>query len=84
MRNKFRDSHSSYDKVFDICCDLTNFLLKYSPLREEDGAYYNALLKEMQETNAMLEENKRRKMIEYKNRRKRSNSLSTGIFRDNY
>jgi hypothetical protein len=32
----------------------------------------------------MLEENKRRKMIEYKNRRKRSNSLSTGIFRDNY
>ena len=51
LRNKFRDIYSNYDKMFDICCGLTNFLLKYSPLRAEDGEYYNALLKELQEQN---------------------------------
>ena len=84
LRNKFRDSHSNYDKIFDICCGLTNFLLKYSPLRAEDGEYYNALLKELQEINLSLEENKRKKMAEYKNKRKRNNALSLASFRENY
>ena len=84
LRNKFRDSHSNYDKMFDICCGLTNFLLKYSPLRAEDGEYYNALLKELQEQNISLQENKRKKMAEYKNKRKRNNSLSIISFRENF
>ena len=72
LRNKFRDSHADYDKIFEICCALTNYLLKYSPLRAEDGEYYNALLREMQERALELEEDRKRKMKEYAEKRKRN------------
>jgi hypothetical protein len=65
--------------MFEICCALTNFLLKYNPLRAEDGEYYNALQREMQELNLRMEEERKIKMKEYSERRKRTYQVSRSI-----
>ena len=76
LRNKFRDSHVDCDKIFEICCALTNYLLKYSPLRAEDGEYCNALLKEIQERALEVEEARKIKMKEYAEKRKRNYQIT--------
>ena len=58
--------------MFEICCGLTNFLLKYSPLRNEDGEYYRALINEMLAKGVFEENDKKEKRKEWKRRRELS------------
>ena len=60
IRNKFRGSHGNYDAIFDICCGLTNVLIKYNPLKAEDGEYYKALVNELITKNVFAKDEKKR------------------------
>ena len=72
IRNKYKGSHSNYDTVFEICAGLTNFLLKYSPLRSEDGEYYRALLNEMLTKDVFEQNEKKEKRKDWEKKREAS------------
>lgn len=54
LRQKFICDEGRYDRIFDICAALTNFLVRLSPLREREGRYYQALKMELKVTFFLL------------------------------
>ena len=69
IRNKFKGSHVNYDTLFEIACGLTNVLLKYSPLRAEDGEYYRALENEIITKNAFQKNDEKEKRKQWRKQR---------------
>jgi hypothetical protein len=60
MEGKFKWDEKMYSIVFKVCSALTNYHIMKYPLRNEDGIYYNVVLK----TYADIELEKKRKQQE--------------------
>ena len=69
IRNKYKGSHADYDAIFEIAYGLTNILLKYSPLRAEDGQYYIALQNELLTKNIFKKKELKDKRKEWRKKR---------------
>ena len=70
MRDTFRWDHEEYDRVFQICVALTNFQLRSSPLRANDGLLYRRIMKAYQRQGEQRQVQRREWNTKYRERMK--------------
>ena len=70
MRDTFRWDHEEYDRVFQICVALTNFQLRSSPLRANDGELYRRIMKAHQRQGEQRQVKRREWNTKYRERMK--------------
>lgn len=70
MGSKYRWDEKNYDRLFRLCVSLTNFHIRWHPLRDVDGASFRKYKSRLYSVGAETASKRKRAQSEYRARRR--------------
>jgi len=70
LSHKYKWNEANYDKWFATCLSLTNFHVKYNPLRNDDGSFYTNIRARLASIGQQQARKRKRTQERYRERRR--------------